>query len=134
MRLGNRQFDRVTTVWFDDHVRRGPTQAGKHLVDNRHGILAPRIIRSKDNDVAACARRLAHQRTLGAITIAATAEHGNDPAASLADKRARHGDDISQGVIGVGVVHHYGKILAAIYGLKTAGDEVERRCALGYFL
>ncbi len=98
------------------------------MIANR--VFSSRIIRGKHHHVAARASRLAHQRTFASITIAAAAEHGDHPAASLAHELAGHGDDIAQGVVGVGVVDDHGKILPAIDGLKTTGHKVQRGCAL----
>jgi hypothetical protein len=47
-----------------------------------------------------------------------------------AHKLARYGDDIAQGVVGVGVVDHHGKILPAIDRLESTGHIVQRSCAL----
>ena len=54
------------------------------------------------------------KRPFASITIAAAAEHGDHPAASLAHKLAGHGDDVAQSVVGVGVVDDHSKILPAV--------------------
>ena len=85
-RLSDGQFDGVMTIWLDDDRGRSVAQPGEHLVDDRQRVFSPRIIRGEDHHITARASRAAHQRTFAAITIAAAAEHGDHPAASLGSR------------------------------------------------
>ena len=129
-RFGNGQGDGAVAIGLDEDFGWGLLEPRQHLFDDGQRVFSPRIIRSKYNHVAAFSSRLPHERALGTITIATAAEHGDDPAASAAHKRTRCGDDIAQGIVGVGVVDHDGKILPAIDGLESAWHIVQERCAL----
>ena len=80
-RFRDGQFDRAMAIWFDHDPGRSAAEAREHLLDDRQRVFSARIVRGQHHHIAALAGRLAHQRTLGAITIAAAAEHGDHPAA-----------------------------------------------------
>src|SRR5947199_15146 len=91
-------------------------------MDDLQWVLAAGIIGSKYHEVAALPCRSAHQRTLGAVTVAAAAKHGNHVtvSASAGGELAGNRGQIAQRVISVGVIHYDGKWLAAIYALKAS--------------
>ncbi len=62
---------------------------------------------------------LAHQGALGAVAVAAAAEERDHTAGG---QGARHLNDVAQGVVGVRVVDHDQKGLAAVHALEAAGD------------
>ena len=60
---------------FDAVLHPSLLQPHQRVVDDRERILAARIVGGEHHEIAAPPRRFAHQRTLGAIAIAAAAEH-----------------------------------------------------------
>ena len=70
--------------------------------------------------------RLSHQRTLGAVAVAAAAEERDD---TLGVEPASHGDHVAQRVVGVRVVHHHDEGLAFVDALEASGDGLEARDA-----
>ena len=78
LRFANRQRDRLAPVGFQRIARAAALQAGQRVVHDVEGILAARIVAGQDHEIAAVHRRLAHQRTLAAIAVAAAAEDRDD--------------------------------------------------------
>ena len=94
------------------------------LFDDAVRILAARVVRRHDDEVAQPAGDRAHQRTLRAIAIAAAAEHRDQPAAR---QRPRRLEQVAQRVVGVRVVDDDGHFVAgAGHDLEAAGHAVER--------
>jgi len=87
-------------------ARAAALQAGQGVVHDVEGILTAWIVAGQDDEVAACARGLAHQRTLAAIAIATAAEDGDDTSctSALSQKVFGRGGEISQCVVAVRVV------------------------------
>src|ERR1051326_7458939 len=108
--------DGLSAVRLDLMTRAGLPQAEQGIFDNLQWLFTARIVRSQDHKVTSLARRLAHQRALGAIAIAAATKYRNHPAQSQASTRKVAGDgcEVTQCLIGVGVVHHHRERLAAI--------------------
>ena len=79
----------------------GRHQPALDVLDDRRRILGPRVVRGQDHQVAEARRHGAHQRTLGAVAIAAAAEHRDD---ALRRQRARRLEQVLQRIVGVGVV------------------------------
>jgi hypothetical protein len=84
----NGNSDRLAAVGLDGERGLGALQPGKRIIDDRHRVLAPGIVGSEDNVIAAPPRGFAHQRALGAIAIAATAKDGDHLASALRDEFA----------------------------------------------
>ena len=53
-------------------------QSNDSIVHDGQRIFGTRVVGSKNDEVAALSRSLAHQRTLGAIAIAAAAKQRDD--------------------------------------------------------
>src|SRR5438270_1588453 len=120
--LADCQVDGLAAVGLDLIWSFAGVQNRQRLRDDFHGILAARIIRGQNHVVATRAGDRAHQWTLTLVAIAATSEEGDDPAGMLlrGDKFPRDGGEIAKSIIGVGVVHDYGKGLARIYALEAS--------------
>src|SRR5215813_9713816 len=79
-----RTADRRAPIGFGDIAARrraGPAHTGHHLVDDRFRTLGSRIVGGHPHAVAEPRGDLAHDRPLGPIAIAATAEDDAEPAA-----------------------------------------------------
>ena len=109
-----------STVYFTP-VFCSPTSASLMMAQR---IFAARIVGGEHDEIAAPPGGLAHQRTLGAVAVAAATEHSDDsPRTSVArDELARQSSEIAQRVVGVSVVDDDGEGLAAIDALKSSGD------------
>ena len=83
-------------------------------------IFAARIVGGQHDEIAAASGRLAHQRTLGAVAIAAATEHCDDSGGRSAarDELAGQGGEIAQRIVGMSIVHDHGERLAAIDALE----------------
>lgn len=88
---------------FGRHVG---ADAGQHLVHDGPRIFRTRVVRGHDDAVREAERRLQHQRSLPAITIAAAAEHRAQagPAELASQRFSRGAEDLLEGVWIVGVV------------------------------
>ena len=75
-RFADGQRNRFAAVDFDGVFHAGLLQTHQRVVDDGARIFAARIVGSEHDEIAASSRGLAHQRTLGAIAIAAATEHG----------------------------------------------------------
>ena len=127
-RFRDRQRNRFAAVDFHAVFHAGPLQAHQRVIDDGPRIFAARIVGSEHDEIAASPRRLAHQRTLGAIAIAAATEHrqhSRRPAAAR-DELAGQRREIAQRVVGVGVVDDHRERLAAVDALKSSRDMRER--------
>src|SRR4029077_7280856 len=93
-------------------------------------IFAARIVRGQDYEIATPSGSFAHQRTLGPVAVAATAEHSDDSTllSCLLNEFSRQCSQISQRVVGMGIVDDYGERLLAIHPLETSrhADEFRR--------
>ena len=110
------------------NIYAGFLQSNHSIVHDRQRIFRTRIVGSEHDEVAALPRRLAHQRTLGAIAIAAAAEKCDDLAFQvqlLSHKIARQHGKVAKRVVSVRIVHHHREGLAAIHALKAAGNAAE---------
>ena len=103
--------------------RAAALQSWQSIFDDGHGIFAARIVGSQHHEVTAAPGRLAHQRPLALIAIAAAAEERDHPARLRLRRNeiARQGCEISQRIISVSVVHDYGEGLAGLDPLETPG-------------
>ena len=91
------------------------------IIDDGQRIFTARIVGSQHHEIAAPARGFAHQRTLGAIAVAAASENRNYSAlaSGLLHKFARQRGQVAQRIVGVGIVHNHGERLTAIHALKS---------------
>src|SRR3954470_24980226 len=87
--------------------------------DDRRGVLVARVVRRDDRDVGPLARDRAHERALGAVTVAAGAEDHDE---AVLRQRTGGAQDVVEGVGGVGVVDEDRERLALVDGLEAAGD------------
>src|SRR5215469_6371202 len=130
--LANCNCDGGLPVGLDCVLGSCPFQASQGIVDDGARIFAARIVGSKDNEITAVSRGLAHQGTLGAVAISTAAEQSDNPSCQpgLRDEFPGYGRQITEGVIGVGIIHNHRKRLAAINTLETPGNAVEVRDSL----
>ena len=92
--------------------------ADDRVVNDQQRIFAARIVRSQHDDVARASGRLSHQRTLGAVPVAAATEQRDDAARGI--EFLRGGQQVAQRIIGVRVIHNHQKRLAQIDALEAA--------------
>src|SRR5438105_4156979 len=123
LRRGDGQRDGFAAVGLDGVSSAAALQSWQSIFDDGHGIFAARIVGSQHHEVAAAAGRLAHQRPLALIAIAAAAEERDHPAGRRLRRNeiARQGGEISQRIISVSVVYDYGEGLAGFDSLETPG-------------
>ena len=117
----DRERNRLGAVGLDGERRLAALQSGQRVVDDRHRVLAARIVGGEDDEIAAAPGGFAHQRALGAIAIAAAAEDGDHLAAAAGNEFAGKRGEIAQRVVGVGVIHHHGEGLAGVHALEASG-------------
>ena len=118
----------TTATHVGDAARRrrlAGRDAALDLVDDRRRVLAARVVRGDDHDVAQPRRHHAHQRPLGAIAIAAAAEDGDEPPAG---ERPRRLEQVAQRVVGVGVVDDDGHVVVRRrHHLEASGHAAQLR-------
>ena len=113
-------------IGLDDVRHVDAADAHQGVVHDGQRIFGARIVAGQHHEVAGLGGRLSHQRTLGAVAIAAAAEKRDD---ALGVEAARHRDDVAQRVVGVRVVHHDDERLAFIHALEAPGHGLaDRRC------
>src|SRR5207244_3865427 len=95
-------------------------------------ILGAGVVGRDDDEVASPARRLAHERALAGVAVAAAAEYGQEPALR---ERAEHVEEPRERIGRVRVVHDHrearaGDLLEASgrrrRRVEPAGDRIER--------
>src|SRR5439155_11380185 len=89
------------------------------LLDDSHRVLAPRVVRGHDHDVAPGRRGEPHQRALAPVPVAAAAEHRHDaPRPEIAHRQ----EEGLQGVVRVGVIDQGGERLSLVDALEAPRD------------
>ena len=126
-RLIQRHFDGLLPVQLHEQLRLGALHAHNHVIDDQQRVFAPRIVRRQHDDFARAARRLSHQRTLGAVAIPAAAEQSDDAAIGI--EFPRSGQQVAQRVIGVRVIHDHEERLSHFDTLEAAGHGCKLRNA-----
>src|ERR1700739_758077 len=76
-RFADREGDRFAAIGFNAVLHAGLLQTAQSIVDDPPRIFTARIIGGEHNKIASSSGCLAHQRTLGAVPIAAASEHGD---------------------------------------------------------
>ena len=127
------QSDGGVAIGLHGVLRAGALQANHRVIDDSQRVFTARVVGGEDHKIAASSCGFAHQGTLSPVTIAAAAEERDNAAflSGLRDELSRERGEISQGVVGVRIVHHYGKRLAAINPLKAAGNTSEGSDSFG---
>ena len=82
--------------------------ADEDLLDDRVGVLGPRVVGGDDDAIGKTGGDLPHQRALAAVAVAAAPEDDVQPPGG---QRTRRPEDVLQRVRGVGVVHEHGVVL-----------------------
>src|SRR3974390_2024112 len=65
-RLVQRSRNRFLAVWLDDDLCLGALDSHNRVIDDQQRVLAPRIVRRQDDNVAGLARGFAHEWALRA--------------------------------------------------------------------
>ena len=102
----------------------GRFEAGQHVTENVQRILAARIVRGEDDEIASFSCSAAHERALGFVAVASAAEEGDDFSTGDGYKFASQSGEIAEGIVGVGVIDYDGEVLAGVDGLETSGHAV----------
>jgi hypothetical protein len=125
MRFANGESKCGSTVRFGSPLGSRTLQSDNRVVDDGQRIFTARIVGGEYDKITALSCRSAHQRTLAAITVAATAEHGDHAGAGWLYEFAGQGGQVPQCVIGVSVIDNYGEWLATVHALKATGNAGE---------
>ena len=127
LRFVNGQRNGFSAIGLQHILGAAALQAGQGVVHDVERVFTARIVAGQDHEVAARSGRLAHQRPLAAVAVAAASENRDDPACAspLRQKVARQRGQVAQRVVGVGVVHDDGEGLAHIDSLETSCDPVQ---------
>jgi hypothetical protein len=121
------ELDGGAAVGLDDATRTGGLDAGESLVEDGRGIFGARVVAGEDDQIAALAGGAAHLGALSAVAVAAAAEESDDSALRVAGtavgyELAGQGDEVAQGIVGVGVVDDDGDAVAGRHDLEATGD------------
>ena len=109
-------------VGLHDMRHVGAADAHQGIVHDGQRIFGARVVAGQHHEVAGFGGRLPHQRTLGAVAVAAAAEKRDD---ALGVEPAGHGDDVAQRIVGMRVVHHDDEGLAFIDALEAPGHGLQ---------
>lgn len=120
--------DRVAAVRDQQQIfaatASGRFSTRRDLINDRDGVLPPRILIGRDDEPAAFSSDVTLQGPLPNVALASRAEDC-DETASGPHERAERVEDSSEGSRGVGVVDHYGVRLAAGDALHSSGNSGE---------
>ncbi len=101
-RLVESALDRNRAVGLNQVLRIGLLQAHHRIVDSPQRVFTARVVAGEHDNIARAPGRLAHQRALGAVAVAATAKQGDDAPGGV--ELPRGGQQVTQRVVGVRII------------------------------